>query len=636
MCGIAGVYSFGRNGGEHEAAVHAAMNRMYRRGPDDGGLFFDERIVFGHRRLAVIDPEGGRQPLRDNATGVTLTYNGEIYNFRSLREKLVARGRRFETDCDTEVLLQAYLEWGFECVREFSGMFAFALYDPRGEKLWLVRDRLGVKPLFYHRSPERIAFASSISALLAFPGIERKLDLAAASHYLATIRTTLGDRTLWREIRTLQPGEELRISPDTPEAAPRVYWEIPVYPAAEKRPITLAEAAEQTRERVGDAVHSQLWSDVPLGGFLSGGLDSCVLASLASRRTNGHYHGYSVGYDRTGYNEWPFVRLAASRYGMQCEEIHLCEQSFSDDWKHLIGQKGLPLSTPNEVGIFRLAESFRDKYTVALSGEGADEIFGGYVGPYFSSFDYDRAPNATPALQRSLARFYGQHAFASRLEHFFLVNTWISATQKNLLLAPDVLAALDGDREMLSVYERHFERLQPCSTFDAYLHLHARVNLEGLLFRADSSTMAASVELRVPFTDHHLVEWVFSLPDACKLNLGKMSNPDAFATMNSFDIAEQGWVETKAALRRAFAPEIPEAIANRPKMSFPTPFLEWFAGPLAPACREHLAESSLLADLLAPDARREMARHAPAANGMTLWPLINLALWAEKWNVSAA
>lgn len=638
MCGIVGAFSLDGGRAIPLDPVRAAMASMALRGPDAEGLYSAPGVVLGHRRLSIIDLQTGQQPLVDRASGAVIVFNGEIYNFRELRAELCRAGRAFLTTSDTEVLLQAYLEWGARALDRLSGMFAFAVWEPAHERLFLARDRLGVKPLFYSVRGGRLFFASSMAALLCFPEIEAKIDLPAASHYLTTLRTTLGSRTLVDNVRALLPGEYVVAGRGSGNVQPKRYWEIPAVAPGDKDDPGLDVAAERARELMRQAVREQLISDVPLGGFLSGGVDSSVIASIANDLSGGRFNAYSVGYDIDGYNEWPYVRMATEFHRMQCREVHLDPACYVAAWEFLIGQKGLPVSTPNEIPIYHLAQALRNDFTVALSGEGADEVFGGYVMPYFSSFDYDRARRAEPGPDATLSpvdvairRLYRRPYLSCHADQFFLLNSWVSFRQKHALMTADSRSQLDGDDAMCSHYEDLFARFAGCSTFDKHMQVHARVNLEGLLFRVDSSTMAASVEGRVPYTDHRLVDHLFRMPDSYKINWTGPEAAEAGRNLNVREIDRDNLLESKILLRRAFAAAVPPEIMRRRKMSFPVPVREWFGNSLKPFAHDVLESSPLVGTIFDPGTiRRAIETSAHPDSGMILWPVTNLCLW-QRW-----
>jgi len=641
VCGIVGTFNLNEASELAREAVREGMARMRLRGPDEEGFFEKPGIALGHRRLSIIDLKAGQQPFSDLATGVTLVFNGEIFNFAALRAELETMGRAFRTDSDTEVLLRAYLEWDEECVQRLSGMYAFAVYDPRSQRLLLARDRVGVKPLFYALRGEAFYFASSLKALLAFPRVEPVMDWAAASHYLTTVRTTLGRRSMIRDVSALLPGEILSIRRGERAPTVRRYWDFPVVAAAEKSGESMPEAAGKVRELMTASVREQLVSDVPLGGFLSGGVDSSILAGLAQTLTGGHYNAYSIGYDLEGYNEWPFVKLAAERYRMWCKDIHLQPEAYPADWKYLTAEKGLPLSTPNEVPIYRLARALKEDFTVALSGEGADEIFGGYVLPYFSAYDFERARRSEPAadeilgpVDRAIRRLYRRPWLVDHVDQHFLLNSWMPAEAKRSLFRPEIQDALEGDGEMLSYYRDLFGRFAGCSTFDQHMHVHARINLEGLLFRVDSSTMAASVEARVPYTDHRLVEYLFHLPDRYKIDWMHPQSAADSERLNAAEIDRKGLVESKILLRRAFAQEVDESILRRKKVSFPVPVREWFGGFLGETAQDIIHGSALYGGFFETAGVDRLLETADLpASGVALWPVTNLCLWQTEMGI---
>ncbi len=629
MCGIAGFFNWDSEAPVPSRPLRHAAEKMVLRGPDADGFYEQNGVGFAHRRLTVIDLAGGWQPMVDRASGVCLTYNGEIYNFKALRSQLVARGHIFETQCDTEVLLRAYLQWGRACLDRLVGIFAFGIYDPREEQLFLVRDRMGAKPLYYAQTAGGIAFASSVAALRSFEGVGPDIDPDALLHYFSSIRTTMGSRTLLRDVQALEPGMALVASRSRRTVECVRYWEFPIVPEEEKNMPPLDEAVETVRALVEEAVAGQLVSDVPLGGFLSGGVDSTVIASLASRR--GGYGAYNVGYGEHGCNEWPYVRLAAEFAEIQCREIHLDSSGFVDAWTFLMKEKGLPLSTPNEVPILYLARALRQDYTVALSGEGADEVFGGYVTPYFSAFDFDRAqrvPSDTPgAVERAMLRLYGQDCLPGHVEHHFMLNSWMAPATQQVLLQPELAGRLPA---VWGFYQGLFDRFEGCSTLDKHMHLHARINLEGLLNRVDSSTMSASVEARVPFTDHRIADYLYHLPGEYRMAWRDEAARQQGRVMNVAEIDQRNLVESKLLLRRAFRAEVPPEIMNRRKVSFPVPFREWLGGSLRDFAADTLSASHLVMEVVQRPVLMELIDGADdPAYAMQLWPLVNLALWEE-------
>jgi len=633
MCGIAGYIAPDPvTTDAMRSRLQKAAESMVLRGPDDEGFFFSQRVGVAHRRLAILDLEGGHQPFIDSASGAVLVYNGEIYNYRELKTELEAAGCRFQTHSDTEVLLQAFLTWGKDCLSRFIGMFAFAIYTPGDGSLFMARDRLGVKPLFWSEQRKTHYFASTMRALLDLLPDRPALDIDAISHYLSTIRINLGENTLLDGIRLLSPGHWIRITAEG-QRQTGCYWSAPCLAPGEKPERSLASAAEELRALMQDAVRLRLISDVPLGGFLSGGLDSTIIASLATTLTSNHYHAYNVGYPNQGYNEFPFVDEAAAAYTMRCRQIVLDEADYPAMWQQLVRQNALPLTTPNEVPIQVLARALRQEYTVALSGEGADEVFGGYTIPYFAANDFDRA-SRTPlanapcrAADEAIRRGYGQDYLPDLATQHILLNAWLTPSEKSAWVHPELTNKLNNDAAMRSFYCDLYDSHPQCSTLDRVMLAHLRVNLEGLLLRVDSSTMAASVEARVPFTDHRLVEFAFSLPDAFRLDWRSPEARAAGTGLNTLEVSARDLLESKRILRLAFADTVPASILNRPKMSFPVPVFDWMQNGLAPMIRGIIADSPLRHSLFNPLVIEAWLDGQVNIHPAKLWPIVNLCLW---------
>ena len=633
MCGIVGVYR--SDGVDHEdrKRLDQAMDELRFRGPDGSGVWSGQKVLMGHTRLSILDPEGGQQPWKEGHSSRVLTYNGELYNHQELRGDLEKLGHSFRTECDTEVVFHAYEEWGVSCLQRFRGIFAFALFDPEDGCLWLVRDRLGVKPLYYSHHEGRCHFGSSLAAILKLSGERPRWNAAAVAHYLMTTRTDLGCQTLFEGIYSLEPGHSARVDLRSGQMDDNSYWSIPRLAAEDKLDVSLEMASEQVVDLLTQSFREQrLTSDVPVGAFLSGGIDSAILCG-SLQQEGAALTAYSTGYERADYNEWSAMELTAKRCNVDWTRIQADEGSFWEDCELLIAHKGGPLSTPNEVPIFRMSEAFGRDCKVTLTGEGADEIFGGYTGPTFSALDYDRSLGAHGGVApEALIRAYGQSHFASRQEHFLLANTWLQAGEIDRL-APR-LAEADGLDRVQAWYDDLFNSNAHLTSFDAYLHVHARVNLEGLLSRLDSSTMRGSVEGRVPFTDHRVAEYLFSLPDSFKMQLSPENSWGEHRSSNVFEMDRSGAIETKRLLRRGYAQMVDPEILHRRKVSFPVPFMELLSGPLQSrldACLERAP--ALTALLVGEGSLRQVLEASGAKRRLLAWLLMNLALTEQKWDV---
>jgi asparagine synthase (glutamine-hydrolysing) len=637
MCGIAGIY--GKDGLHEQVRVKLdrARKSLKSRGPDSSGTFIHPQIGLVHTRLAILDLHSGQQPWRETASNITLVFNGEIYNYATLRNVLIAKNHQFIGHSDTEVLAKAYLEWGLDCIEHVRGMFAFAILDPNLDRLWLVRDRLGVKPLYYHYNAEEasFSFASNVATLLTMDCTHPEWDHTAVAHYLMTTRTHMADRTLIKGISTVQAGETLQLTLSSGLMRKSRYWRLPkVRPQDKTYAPSFDDCAQSIRHDILGITKEQVVSEVPLGIFLSGGLDSSVLANCLQSQATEQLHCSSIGYQAQNYNEWPAIEKTVQFNRLAWSSVTAQPKDFYPDWYYLIRQKGLPLSTPNEIPIWRLSKSFHQHHTVAMTGEGADEIFGGYAGPTFCAYDYDRIHGLDGGIdKRALIRAYGSDQFTCRREHFLHVNSWIKGAELSELVPGLFANGHEPLAEIHAHYDCEFELLSELSTFDAYLHLHANNNLECLLNRLDNSTMCASIEGRVPFTDHRLAEKLFTLPDHYKMQLQSPTTGNTYCNQSSFELINRGLLATKCLLRTAFNKNVHPDILQRPKMSFPVPFIEWFQSHLKESFRSSLKESPLLNQIISQQAMQRILYSQSPINSLEAWPLMNLALTEKAWNI---
>ena len=640
MCGLAGLLAPVGPADESRRQVQAMADAVASRGPDGAGLVDLGDCLLTHRRLAIRDRDGGTQPLASPCGRVHLVYNGEIYNQVALRAELgTIGGQPFATACDTETVLAAYLRFGSDCLARLRGMFALAIYDGRDRSLLLARDRCGVKPLFYATVGGGLAFASTVAALLTHPHISRQPDFAAMSHYLGSFRLTLGRRTLYDGIRQLRPGERLvarggRVKLEQWATVPVCHHD----DVATERPDpdAAAAAAADLESRLDEAVGVRLASDVPVGMFLSGGVDSAVLASMLRERRGASFFAMGAGSvdDRTadGLDDELTAAVATARaVGCQFEPLALSDADYVRTWEELLGATRLPLATPSDVPIYRLAVAMRQRVGVVIGGEGADELLGGYALPHFAPRDYHLAtnrrlvrPTAWAGFVRSLQDATGRTSFASLTDHFLQTNSLLSPAAKATLLQPDVWDAAHRDEPVRAYYASLLDGadLPHRRVYRALL----QVNLEGQLARLDSSTMLAGLEARVPYCDGPLVDRMTTLPWRMHLGL-RPGEPRPFRA--AADLFADGAIESKRLLRAVAARRLPHKIAARPKASFPTPAARLLAGPLAGEVTALLSRSRFARQIFAPAALSRWAAD-PAAAGMTLWPVVNLVRWGER------
>src|SRR4051794_3531311 len=596
---------------------------LVHRGPDDSGVHSDVNVALANRRLSIVDPSGGHQPMTSEDGRLTVTYNGEIYNARDLRTTLENRGHRYRTSCDTEAILHPYAEYGTEAISRLRGDFAFALWDKAAQELLLVRDRLGVKPLYFvHAADGTIAFASEIKALLAGHVVQPTLDAGALATYLANA-ATYGEQTLFAGVRRLPPAHYLRWHDGVVEI--QRYWDVEQTPP--DSPGSDEDYVEEWRALFRESVRLRLIADVPGGVFLSGGIDSSSIAAVVSDLCDGDVNTFSIGFGEKEANELAYARLVAEHLRTDHREITINGEDVFAALPHLTWHADEPIGHPAGVPLYFVSRLAATEVKVALAGEGGDETLAGYTRYPLTMRNlalgrsYERL--TTTHLRRLIARGARRLPLtprnAHRLSRTFLCrpadahNLYFdgfahfgSAALTNLLSSD---AAADPYAEAHYLYGRRADAdvLQRLLYVDQQTHLHA------LLMKQDKMTMAASLESRVPFLDHELVALSARLPRQLKLR--------------------RGW-KTKYVLRRSMRGRLPDAILSARKRGFPVPVDTWFRGRFRSAldeyvlgarCRERgLFEPSYL--------ERLVAEHQDgAAHGQRLWLLVAFEIWARRF-----
>lgn len=640
MCGVLGILG-GDPGNRSRERFVEALTLQAHRGPDDSDTLFEERFWFGHRRLSIIDlSTDARQPMTSDDGMVSIVFNGEIYNYRELRAELTAAGYTFRTTGDTEVLLYSYHRHGIQCLERFNGMFAFGLYDRRNDRAYLVRDRLGIKPLYYRHDGDRLVFSSEIKSILHLGDSVPSLNLDAVSSYLSFRYPILHD-TFFEDIESLPPGHFLEYSAGA--ATTTRYWN-PAHCFS-------LQAEEQTEEFYGDrlvellkkSVEYRMISDVPVGAYLSGGVDSSVITALMAQHSPSPVKTFTVGFDVDGYNEFPYAQLVADRYGTEHREIVLSATDYVTTMEKLIRFKDAPLAVPNEVPLHLMSKRLREYITVVLSGEGADEIFGGY-GRIFRSPDDLRTLRELDArsahsaeeeafLVRAMAK-YGTTSFNSELSHFMRIYSYTDYQTKTSLLHPDLdLGPIEN--RLRGHFQQIFDEVPGASYLDRMMYAFERVHIVGLLHRVDMATMATSVEARVPFVDHELVEFAFSIPRKYKLKWRDEAAQAKSKHLLSDEISEVHDVP-KYILKKSFEDTLPHEVLYRKKMGFPVPLDRWFGGSLNAYARDLLLSSDAATrDIVNQKTIRSLveSEHLASDHGlaMMVWMLVNLELFCRTY-----
>src|SRR5258706_5577313 len=621
MCGIAGAIA-PADGSITRETLEGMLEAIAHRGPDGHGIAefctaAGQRVLLGHRRLAIIDPEGGKQPMVDAEAGLAITYNGEIYNFRELREELKVYGYAFSVDSDTEVLLRAYQHWGDKVVEKLRGMFAFAIWDAKNQRLYLARDRFGEKPLFIRAAGGSFCFASEIKALLRLPQAKPSVNLSAVWDFLS-YRYVPGPKTLFEGIRKLDPGtcatwEKGRL-------IERRYWSAP---DRESPPAGAADGhvVDAFLERLDEAVKLQMVSDVPFGAFLSGGLDSSAIVALMTRH-NSRVRTFSVGFGERGYSELAYASVVARHFGTHHHELTVTFDDIVANLPRLVGYRDAPVSEPSDIPIYLLAKEASKTVKMVLTGEGSDEILGGYPKHVYERFaqGYQLLPgyirnNLIAPLTHSLP--YGFRRTKTAITNLNIEDwreryvRWFGALNHR-------------EREELSVLRLNgydpaneappFDSAPGSTTLRRILYFDQTSWLpDNLLERGDRMTMAASIESRVPFLDHELAGFVSTLPDSYRVK----------------------GLKTKWILRQAGRSLIPDAILERKKVGFRVPVNKWFHGPLKDYLCDHLRgrDSKTRAYYDPQVLARVMDDHIEGRQNheKLLWALLNLEIWHRQY-----
>lgn len=585
MCGIVGMFRLPQ-GRPVDAALLASMNQaQFHRGPDEGDQYLDDQVGLGHRRLSIIDLASGQQPMSDESGRYVLIFNGEIYNFMQLRAELEASGHQFKTHCDTEVILRGHIEWGDACVEKLQGMFAYAFWDKQQQRLLLARDRLGIKPLFYTLLDDTLYFASELKSLKLLPGLDKTINAKAIEQYFALGYVAEPD-TIYSAVKKLCPAQTLVLSTGAPTPQLHTYWHLSYRDQVE---LSDQDYQQQLVEQLNTAIKSHLVTEVPLGSFLSGGVDSSAVVALIAGMSDQPVKTCSIGFDVAAYDETSYAQQVATRY----HTLHDSKIVKADDFE-LIPQLAHfydePYADSSALATYRVCELARSKVTVCMSGDGADELLAGYRRYKLLMAEQqvrDKLPQwLRSAVFKPLGKIYPKLDWAPRflrakttfqslamdlVEGYLHGISLLKQQQRDELFSDQLKAQLQGYNtlELFREVAADFDGTEPLALLQ---YIDIRTYLVGdILTKVDRASMANSLEVRVPFLDHKFVEWSAKVPTAQKLRAG----------------------EGKYVLKKAMEPYLPADILYRPKMGFRVPLAEWFRGPLQQQVR-----TALLSDVM--------------------------------------
>ena len=625
MCGICGVITLETGEAVDEELLRCLNRSLIHRGPDDEGYYLDAHAGLAVRRLSIIDLYTGGQPIANETGDIWVVYNGEIYNYRQIRTELERQGHVFKTQSDTEVIVHAYEEYEDACVQRFNGMFALAVWDARRRRLFLARDRLGIKPLFYWVEHEKLVFGSELKAVIAHPEVPRQVDLVALGQYLS-LEYIPGPRTIFQNVHKLPPGHTLVFEQGGLKLAQ--YWDVPNSPVMDDE----QTCVERLAGLIEEAVRIRLMSDVPLGAFLSGGIDSSTVVGYMSQYTTGAVETFSIGFADDSYNELPYAQAVADHFGTS-HHYEVLNPDIVSLAEKLVQHQDEPFADTSTFPTFLVSQLARRSVKVVLSGDGGDELFAGYdtylaerLSRYYQWLPEPLRNISFPALANLLPPQPAKKGFINKVKRLVeggaqestLQHTrwmiFMSEAEKDKLFRPELRAALKGDSTK-ALFAGYFQR---ASRFDLlaqqqYVDLKTYL-VDDILAKVDRMSMAVSLEARVPLLDYHIVEFALNLPPQLKMNR----------------------MRTKVILRKAVQSLLPEVVLKKPKQGFSIPMKHWLRNSLKP----------MMLDLLSAESVRQRGYFNPqvvsgwvrehldgrANHSHRLWALLVFELWQRTYS----
>ena len=586
MCGITGIFDTRGKRDIDRAVLHRMNESQFHRGPDEGGLHVEPGVGLGHRRLSIIDLSTGQQPLYNEDQTVCVVFNGEIYNYQELIPELQALGHIFHTSSDTEVIVHAWESWGAACVNRFRGMFAFALWDRNRETLFLARDRLGVKPLFYALLDDgTFLFGSELKSILAHGGLKRDIDPCAVEEYFA-LGYVAEPRAIFKQAKKLPPACTVLLRRGQPVGEPREYWDVHF---TLDNPISDADACAELTHRLEESIKLRMISEVPLGAFLSGGVDSSAVVAIMAGLSNTAVNTCSIGFSDPAFNESEFAKMVADRYRTN-HHLDIVESDDFDLIDTLARLYDEPYADSSAIPTYRVCQLARKHVTVALSGDGGDESFGGYRRYKLHLMEEKMRSALPPGLRRSifgtLGKLYPKADWAPRVfrakttfegiartsvESYFHSMSLIRDPMRQQLYSNSFRSTLGG-YSAIDVFNEHARKANTDDPLGLIQYIDTHTYLIGdINTKVNRASMAHSLEVREPLMDHQLVEWLATLPSHLKMRKN----------------------ESKFLLKKSMEPMLPSDVLYRPKMGFAVPLARWFRGPLRQRVRNSLLKGQI-------------------------------------------
>jgi len=626
MCGITGKYNFATNESVDPALIHAMNEKIWYRGPDDHGVFTDGCVGMGHRRLSILDlSENGHQPMSTSDGNIWITYNGEIYNFKELQKELIQKGCQFKSNCDTEVILYSYKEYGINCLQHLRGMFAFAIWDKQKEILFLARDRIGKKPLFYYDNGKSFIFASEIKSILEDFVVKKEINYQAFYDYFKYLYVP-APKTIYNNIYKLNPGHYLICSKHGIKV--EEYWDVSFANPIQK---TESEISEELYNILNKSVKLRMISDVPLGAFLSGGIDSSSVVAFMANNCNGKpVTTCSIGFDSEQYDEITFARQVSQKFDTDHHEFTVKEKA-KEVLQKLVYHFDEPFADSSSIPTYFVSKLAKQRVTVALSGDGGDENFAGYEKYYFDDIE-NRIRRKLPKSFRSLIFPSFAQLLSNRRQQFlqrsssllnslsfepdygfYLTNTEMKDSMWSELINDETRGQI-GDYDPFSVTENYYHKADTDNHLAKILYTDLKTYLPGdILTKVDRTSMANSLEVRAPILDHNVIEFAASIPVNLKYNRG----------------------DKKYILKQTIKNLLPPTVLYRKKMGFSVPLADWFRGEINDLADKSLfSENAGVSNFFHQNKIKEIwDQHQTKKrnHAAVLWSLLMFELWFQEF-----
>lgn len=634
MCSILGLIDFDSSDQSKNEKIFAVNRLLKHRGPDDEGYYNDKLVALAFNRLSIIDLIKGNQPIIKKH--IISIFNGEIYNFKEIRAELINHGHKFETNSDSEIVSTAFLQWGIKSVEKFNGMFAIAVYDKKNSKVFLIRDRVGIKPLYFSHLNNQLLFSSEIKGITNYPDFEKKLNFNAFSSYLLFRYPYGKNNVFYDNIQKVSPGTFLEIDILKKQTKQNTYWSIP---EINTKIVHNEEYYFQKLDfLLNSSIKKQLVSDAPLGVFLSGGLDSSILSSIAAKNISGKLKTYSVGFKEKKYDETYKARTIAKYINSEHTEVFVGKEDFFNNIEKIIEVKDVPLSIPHEYPLYLLSKKMKQDIKVVLSGEGADEFFGGYARVQNSPIDFVKANFILKFSDSSFIKKifsidkkfnYKKNKF---IDFFFHQYNWFSVGEVDSLLHENVKNQINLEK-VKEPWTNVLKKYENSNYYNQILLMFQTNHLQCLLDRLDTMTMANSIEARVPFLDHELIEFINTVPYKFKIKWKSKFSKFKSLFSNNFSYSEK-YDTNKYLLRKIGEKYLPKKMSEEKKLGFPLPMNEWMRDKRV---KEILLDKKSLERNIFNQKELEKfldERHAQDDhydfNGKKIWMMLNFELWMRN------